>query len=76
MGKLINLYHKNACFTLYFCLLQIEKQYFHNCLNKLLSMTKLSVNINKIATLRNSRGGMFRIYSRWLKMFRNLEQKE
>lgn len=42
---------------MYFCLLQIEKQYFHNCLNKLLSMTKLSVNINKIATLRNSRGG-------------------
>jgi pyridoxine 5-phosphate synthase len=25
-------------------------------------MTKLSVNINKIATLRNARGGMYLIY--------------
>lgn len=36
---------QNQCGTLYFCRLY------------LLKMTKLSVNINKIATLRNSRGG-------------------
>lgn len=28
-------------------------------------MTKLSVNINKVATLRNARGEMFRTWLRW-----------
>ncbi|MCR6721097.1 MAG: pyridoxine 5'-phosphate synthase [Chitinophagaceae bacterium] len=35
-------------------------------------MTSLSVNINKIATLRNSRGGIIPTWCRRRKMCRNL----
>ena len=45
-------YTISASFTLYFC--NSKSKIIHNIIN---SMTKLSVNINKIATLRNARGG-------------------